>query len=65
MATTVAIPKTRTAEQPPRAQVARQTANPDNDRDETPARFVIVVMMPLVILALVAAIVYWLSLPLH
>ena len=37
----------------------------ENDRTETPARFAYVVMMPVVLVALVALIVFYLTLPLR
>jgi hypothetical protein len=37
----------------------------DNDREETPARYVLVALMPFVVVATIAAIVFYLTLPLR
>lgn len=63
---TAAISKVR----PLRTTTAAPTTAParresENDMDETPARFAIIALMPIVILATVAAIVFWLTLPLR
>jgi hypothetical protein len=64
---TAAISKVRPAARPASAAApkAPTTRHSENDMDETPARWVIVALMPVVIFATIAAIVFWLTLPLR
>ena len=60
MATAV-MPKSATRTTAPKAAVQEKRAKIDNQRTEDMARFAMVVMMPVVLIAMVFVIAFWLT----
>lgn len=60
MATAV-MPKSAARTTAPKAEVQEKRAKIDNQRTEDMARFAIVVMMPVVLIAMVFVIAFWLT----